>query len=249
MNRIRELRNERNLRQADLGKIIRVQPSTISNWENEKTEPDYESLVAMAELFDVTTDYLLGVDDSPEKKKAPSVSDEAYKLAEDYDVLDVHGQQLLRVVADNELRRVNAGQPAAPIARNKVIPLLGDRFAAGAGLPDLNVPWEDYEVPEESRAEFAVHIVGDSLEPHLHDGDIGLALKRVPDVGEVGAFLVDGDFLCKQVVEDAFGNLYLLAVNRKRKDTDRTLLASQADEHQLICFGTLILPRIPLPKI
>ena len=43
--------------------------------------------------------------DSMENKAALSVTDEATKLAKDYDSLDPHGQRMVRLVADEELRR------------------------------------------------------------------------------------------------------------------------------------------------
>ncbi len=43
--------------------MLSVDQRTISNWETGIREPDYEMLVKIAKLFDVTTDYLLGVED------------------------------------------------------------------------------------------------------------------------------------------------------------------------------------------
>lgn len=60
MNRIAILRKERNLSQKELGAIIGVAQNTICNWENEKREPDYNSLKKMAFFFNCSTDYLLG---------------------------------------------------------------------------------------------------------------------------------------------------------------------------------------------
>lgn len=62
-DQLKELRHERNLKQSALAKMLSVDQRTISNWETGIREPDYEMLVKIAKLFDVTTDYLLGVED------------------------------------------------------------------------------------------------------------------------------------------------------------------------------------------
>lgn len=55
-----ELREDRKLTQKDLAEIIYVSPGTISNYENGVHYPDIEKLIALADYFHVTTDYLLG---------------------------------------------------------------------------------------------------------------------------------------------------------------------------------------------
>lgn len=60
-DRLKELRNSKNLSQDDLGKILGVRKSSISNWETDKATPTYEILTKLAQYFNVTTDYLLGL--------------------------------------------------------------------------------------------------------------------------------------------------------------------------------------------
>ena len=60
MNRIKSLRLQREMKQSDLAARLNVQQGTISNWETGKTEPDLDSLSKMAEIFDVSADYILG---------------------------------------------------------------------------------------------------------------------------------------------------------------------------------------------
>lgn len=63
MNRIRELREDRDLRQIDVSKATGIDQKTLSNYETGKTFPDSYAIIRLAEFFDVTTDYLLGVSD------------------------------------------------------------------------------------------------------------------------------------------------------------------------------------------
>lgn len=59
MIRLYELRMERGLTQRDIAKIFRVSQATYNNWENGRTEPCIEKLVAMANYFNISVDYLL----------------------------------------------------------------------------------------------------------------------------------------------------------------------------------------------
>ena len=63
MNRIAELRKKKKMNQKELGSIVGVAQNTICNWENEKREPDYDSLIKMADYFGVSVDFLLGRDE------------------------------------------------------------------------------------------------------------------------------------------------------------------------------------------
>jgi transcriptional regulator with XRE-family HTH domain len=58
-NRLLELRNKRNMRQEDVAKKIGVGRTTYAMYEQGKREPDYETLLKLADLFEVSTDYLL----------------------------------------------------------------------------------------------------------------------------------------------------------------------------------------------
>ena len=58
-NRIRDLREDMDLRQSDLAKATGIDQRTISNYETGKTAPDAESLIVLADFFDVTIDYLV----------------------------------------------------------------------------------------------------------------------------------------------------------------------------------------------
>ena len=63
--RIKELRKAFGLSQVDLASRLEVTKQTISNWENENIQPSIDMLVDLANVFNVTTDYLLGLDDVP----------------------------------------------------------------------------------------------------------------------------------------------------------------------------------------
>ena len=54
--------------QTDFAKIFDVHVRTIQYWETLKRSPKLEDLIKLAEYFDVSVDYLLGIDDIPNRK-------------------------------------------------------------------------------------------------------------------------------------------------------------------------------------
>lgn len=57
--KIYELRNIKNWSQVQLADKLSVSKQTISNWENNNIQPSVEMLTKIADLFSVSTDYLL----------------------------------------------------------------------------------------------------------------------------------------------------------------------------------------------
>lgn len=63
MNRLKFLRNEKGENLKKIAKYLNVSIQTISNYENEKRDMTPETIIKLAEYFDVSTDYLLGKTD------------------------------------------------------------------------------------------------------------------------------------------------------------------------------------------
>ena len=60
MNNLRLLREDRDMSQADLAKAIGAAQNTISNWERGNREIDNPTLLKLADLFEVSIDFILG---------------------------------------------------------------------------------------------------------------------------------------------------------------------------------------------
>lgn len=58
-------RNRLGLRQSDVAAHLGIEVRSYQYYEAGRRRPDYEGLVALADYFDVTTDYLLGRADTP----------------------------------------------------------------------------------------------------------------------------------------------------------------------------------------
>lgn len=59
---LKELRKESNLSQDQLGKKLGFSNQTVSFWESGKREPSLDALVSVAKYFDVSVDFLLGIE-------------------------------------------------------------------------------------------------------------------------------------------------------------------------------------------
>ena len=61
-NRIKYLRQSRELTQVQLAEKLGVKKQSVSNWENDNIMPSIDMLIKLADFFQVSTDYLLGRD-------------------------------------------------------------------------------------------------------------------------------------------------------------------------------------------
>ena len=61
--RMQRLREEDGMTQEEMGEKLGVSQGTVSQWERGKRVPGGEAVKAMAELFDTTADFILGIVD------------------------------------------------------------------------------------------------------------------------------------------------------------------------------------------
>lgn len=65
--RLKQLRTEKSVMQKDLAELLKVTPRAMRNYESGLHEPSYDNLIALADYFDVSIDYLVGRSDDPER--------------------------------------------------------------------------------------------------------------------------------------------------------------------------------------
>ncbi len=76
---IRKYRNERTLSQEALAEKVYVSRQTVSNWENDKSYPDVNSLVLLSEVFEISLDQLIKVEEKAERNEERPVGQTARK--------------------------------------------------------------------------------------------------------------------------------------------------------------------------
>ena len=97
--RIKQLRTERKLRQADVARLLNVTPEAYSMWENGVRQMSLPNLVALANFYGVTLEYLVGV--SSERWTKESLSADEESLLDWYKKLDEADRGLLAAMARN----------------------------------------------------------------------------------------------------------------------------------------------------
>lgn len=60
--RLKELREEKNLSQYELSKLIGISAACISRWEKDLRIPSIDSIIILCKFFGCTSDYLIGLE-------------------------------------------------------------------------------------------------------------------------------------------------------------------------------------------
>ena len=67
--RIKELRKSRNISQLKMAMDLNMNQNSISRYENGQRQADYQTLIAFADYFNVSIDFLLERTDNPKMNK------------------------------------------------------------------------------------------------------------------------------------------------------------------------------------
>ena len=86
---IKNLRKGRGFTQEELAERLGVTYQTISKWENDSGMPDISQIVPLATIFDVSTDFLFGIDHTSETEDALKIVSTANSIQE-YGKLDTY---------------------------------------------------------------------------------------------------------------------------------------------------------------
>lgn len=62
-HRIKELRKEKGLKQKELAELLNKSPTAVASWEQGLSEPNVNDIRTLCKIFEITSDYLLGLED------------------------------------------------------------------------------------------------------------------------------------------------------------------------------------------
>ena len=255
--RIKALRIEKQLTQKKLGKYLGVSEVSVRCWENGTKSPSMNAIILLANLFNVTTDYLLGVA-VDENKDNHLLSQQETALLSNYRILDKYGRKVVDAICILEKTRVESeitkqghrmSMQTSEKSPNRYIPRYTTPSAAGYSAPlsgnDFEMILADNSVPYD--ADFAVRIQGNSMHPYIHDGDTVYVKKDCElSIGDVGIFCVDGAMYCKQYYIDKERNLTLVSANPRLSHTN-VFVGSDSGSDVRCCGKVLLEQKIPLP--
>lgn len=165
--RLKGLREEKGLRQEDIGTIVGVGKSTISQYESGKRQPDPLTLQKIADYFSVTLDYLFGRNDLRYTNKKFDI----LSAIEDNDLQLIAGDSPL--TQDQRLGILRALDNPSGFKKT-TIPILGQ---VPAGIPIMTMnDWDgELEIPSNIEADFALQVSGDSMiGSGIHEGDYAI---------------------------------------------------------------------------
>ena len=204
--RLKELRTEAKLTQQDLADIIKVSKSTISMYENGKRLPEYETLEAIADCFNVDMDYLTG------KSDYEDLHSHAMKVTirkRDGTVLPYPREKISAMIekafselhnhADELYNHADFEEPElklTPATDYVNIPVFG-AIACGEPIEAFNEVLDYTTIPASwlkgGQEYFCLTAAGDSMEPLISEGDIAV-IRKQPDCenGQICAVFVNG---------------------------------------------------------
>lgn len=80
-SRIKALRRARDLTQESLAEYLGISPKAVSQWECDRTSPDISQIPLLCNIFEVTSDELLGIDVKSKQKRIDEIYSAAWEVA------------------------------------------------------------------------------------------------------------------------------------------------------------------------
>ncbi len=228
-DRLTKLRQARGWTKKEFSIQIGKTQQTVGKWENGTNAPTFKDLVKLVELFGVTSDYLLGLSDSPSKYAYPPFNDnkEEY-VGEMFKQLDegnqdatvdfienrLDNQHISKEIKENDHRKQIVKQDERPTKR---VSIYARADAQGFELSEVPVDCLDYPVPIPVH-NIAFNGVGDSLQPSFFDDEVMFVMKD--------SILRTGDICIVQLNSQ----YYVMKVSQNRENGNILLNSLNSDE-------------------
>ena len=227
--RLTKLRQARGWTKKEFSVQIGKTQQTVGKWENGTNAPTFKDLVKLVELFGVTSDYLLGLSDLPNKYAYPPLYEnkEEY-VGEMFKQLDegnqdatvdfienrLDHQHISKEIKENDHRKQIVKQDQRPTKRVSIYAKVN---AQGFELSEVPVDCLDYPVPIPVH-DIAFKVIGDSLEPSFFDDEVMFVMKD--------SVLRTGDICIVQLKS----RYYVMKVSQNRENGDILLNSLNSDE-------------------
>lgn len=125
--KLRQLRKEKALSQAEMANILNVHQTAVSQWEQGRTTPDMQTLIKIADYFQVTVDYLLGQKNGVDDHSYKALTNIENELIKKYRLLDQHGQKAVNSVLDVEFERCSKASSPSNLVEIPYVDRSGER--------------------------------------------------------------------------------------------------------------------------
>lgn len=218
-NRLKQARENKGYNQKQFAERLGVTPTRLNYWEKDKREPDVAIIKQIAQILDVSSDWLIGnnlisVD--------ITLSANEKQHIKKYRSLDHYGRKAVDFILDNEYQRCTEVTDEPKVI---TLPMAELKASAGTGQwlgDDEYTTWVDVlDTPEARRANVVIEVSGDSMLPDYHNGDkVLVKLQPTVEQNEIGIFIVDNCGYIKKLgvnelisVNEEFGNISLNEYN------------------------------------
>lgn len=226
--------SQKNISQKDFAVEIDVNEKTVSAWKRNNSLPPADKLSKISDCLGVSLEYLI-----TGSEKNISLPEDEQKLIDQYNRLPptekiklvARAEAIADVYEEQVETKVIEVEPPMIEIRHSIY-----KVSAGTGYDlDDGDQWDTIEIPdtpEANRADFALTISGDSMEPVYYSGDIVL-IKSQPavDSGEIGIFIVENAGYIKK-----YGGDRLISLNAKYDD----IMFSDYNPDDIRCVGLVI---------
>lgn len=231
-SRIKERRVELNLTQPALAELLGVSKGTIGNYECDISAPNEKILFKLFEALKCDANFLY--QDNLTYTKAPIISNMELEHINKYRTLDYFGKKAVDDLLNTEYARCTPEEDEEEPEKLLQIKHCEYKVSAGHGFEFFaDEEWDEIDVPdtpESRRADFALTIQGNSMEPVYYDGDIVLVRQQdAVDVGQIGIFVLNSAGYIKKNGGDR-----LISLNEEYDD----ILIEEYDDCR--CVGKVI---------
>ena len=208
-NRLKQARENKGYNQKQFAERLGVTPTRLNYWEKDKREPDVAIIKQIAQILDVSSDWLIG--NNLINVDITFSANEKQHIKK-YRSLDLYGQKAVDNLMDIELERCSlvVGMP-----HMISLPMVELKASAGTGQwlgdDEYTTRVDVLDTPEARRANVVIEVSGDSMEPRYHDGDkVLVKLQPTVEQNEIGIFIVDNCGYIKKL-----GVNELISVNKE----------------------------------
>lgn len=250
-DKLKEIRENIHMNKKEFATYIGTKYTTYNGYETGTREPDSDFLIMISQKFDISIDYIFGLQDEKEIRRSYELKSHEYEHIKKYRALDPIGQSHVNSVLDWETTRLSslkekdgriAELQAAPAAIIELSSHSGSQHlaeyfhdaSAGAGIFILGneaaarIAISDSDWDE--RTDYVIRVNGDSMEPDYKDGDNVMVSQHMElDHGDIGIFIVNGKAYIKE-----YGETELISRNPDYPN----IIVHEADN--IVCMGKVI---------
>lgn len=215
---LKQGRINKGMKQSDVTMQTGIKNTTLSNYENGVTEPDIDTFLSLCELYELD---FVSIMEEAYGIKIPGrdfdIKPSEIKYIKKYRDLDSHGKEMIDFTLEKEWERsIKEKETTSKVATpTRILSYYYRLASAGTGQILFDMPptkrIEIPDIPEYRKADYAIGVNGDSMEPVYHDGD--MLLVEMSDeirVGEIGIFSLNGECYVKKL-----GKGELISLNPK----------------------------------